>query len=114
MSFQASDQIGGQKGQRARLGLLGDKMPESGQRHAGRAALIDQRRHPGLHAHHVGVHAEPAGDILVDMGVGIDQSRQDDLAGDIDDLAGSGRQDIGLNRGDLAVADCHVFQAVDA
>ena len=48
MSFQASDQIGGQKGQRARLGLLDNEVPETGQRHAGRAALIDQRGDPGL------------------------------------------------------------------
>jgi len=48
----------------------------AGQRHAGRAALIDQCRHAGLHAHHVGIHAEAAGDILIDMRVGIDQARQ--------------------------------------
>ena len=89
-------------------------MPEAGQRHAGRAALVDQRGHAGLNAHHVGIHAEAAGDILIDMGMGIDQPGQHDLAGDVDDLLGAGRQDIGLNGGDLAVTDRDIFQAVDA
>ncbi len=114
MSFQAADQIGRQKGQRARFGRLGNEMPETGKRHAGRATLIDQRGHAGLDADHIGVHAEAPGDVLIDMGVGVDQAGQDDLAGDVDDLFGAGREDIGLHCGDLAVTDRYVFQAVDS
>ncbi|MEY9368532.1 hypothetical protein ABIE83_003150 [Bradyrhizobium diazoefficiens] len=72
MSFQSADEIGRQEGVDARGRGLGDEMTKAGQRHAGRAALIDQRRHARLHADHVGVHAEAAGDILIDMGVGVD------------------------------------------
>ena len=80
VSFQAADQIGREKGVGPRLRLLGNEMPETRQGHAGGAALIDQRRDAGLDADHVGIHAEAAGDILIDMGMGIDQSGQHDFA----------------------------------
>jgi len=37
------------------------------------------------------------------MGVGVDQSGRHDLAGDIDNLPSAGRQNVCLNRGNLAV-----------
>jgi hypothetical protein len=67
-----------------------------------------------LNTDHIGIHAEPAGDILIDMGVGVYQPRQYDLARDIDDFASAARQDVGLHDGDLAVADGDILQAVDA
>jgi hypothetical protein len=48
------------------------------------------------------------------MRMGIDQSRQNDFAGHVHDFSGACRQNIGLNCGDLAVADGDIFQAVDA
>ena len=75
--------------------------------------MIDQRCDPGLDAHHVGVHAEASCYILVDMRMGIDQSGQHQLAGDIDNLLGAGWQNVGLNCGDLAVANRDVLHAVD-
>ncbi len=99
---------------RRATGLLGDEMPETRQRHAGRAALIDQRRHAGLHADHVRVHAEAAGNILIDMGVGVDQSGQHDLAADVDNLPRARRHDVGLHGRDLAAADGDVLEAIDA
>ena len=89
-------------------------MPETRQGHAGRAALIDQRRHARLHADDVGVHAEAPRDILIDMRMGVDQSGQHDLARDVNDVAGAGRQDIGLNGGDLAAANGDILQPIDA
>ena len=73
MALQPTHQVSRQECINARFRWLGDEVPEAGQRHAGRTALIDQRRHAGLHANHVGIHAEAAGDILIDMRVGIDQ-----------------------------------------
>jgi hypothetical protein len=46
--------------------------------------------------------------------MGIDQSRQNDFAGHVHDFSGACRQNIGLNCGNLAVADGDIFQAVDA
>ena len=66
-------------------------MPEAGQRHAGRTALIDQCRHARLDANHVGIHAEATGDILIDMRMRIDEAGQYQLACDVDDLFGAGR-----------------------
>src|ERR1700674_6068170 len=48
VSFQASHQIGREKGVSPRLGLLCDEVPEARQRHAGWSALVDQRRDAGL------------------------------------------------------------------
>ena len=46
VSFQASNQIGRQKGIGARQRFLRDEVPKPRQGHAGRSALIDQRGHP--------------------------------------------------------------------
>ncbi|MEY9359987.1 hypothetical protein ABH994_002708 [Bradyrhizobium yuanmingense] len=110
MALEAADEIGGDKRIDARGRGFRDEMAEAWQRHAGRTALIDQRRHAGLHAHHVGVHAETAGDILIDMGVGVDQPGQHQLAADIDDLLRAGRQNVGCDRRDLAIADGDVLE----
>ena len=114
MSFQSSDQIGREESVGTRLRLLGNVVPEAGQGHAGGPALIDQRRDAGLDPDHVGIHAEAAGDILIDMGVGVDQPRQHDLAGHVDHFPCAARQDVGLHDGNLAVADGDILQAVDA
>ena len=112
--FQATDQIGGEEGVSTRLGFLRDEVPETRQRHARGSALIDQRRDAGVNADHVGIHAEAARDILINMRVGVDQSGQHDRAANVHDFLGAGRQNIGLNSGDLAVADRDVFQSIDA
>ena len=112
--FQATHQIGGEEGVGTRLGFRRDEVPETRQGHAGGAALIDQRRDAGLNADHVGIHAEAAGDILVDMGVGVDQSGQDDCATNVHDFLGAGRQNIRLNGSDLAVADGDILRSIDA
>ena len=114
MALEPAHQVSRQECIDARLRRLGDEVPEAGQRHAGRAALIDQCRHAGLHAHHVGIHAEAAGDILIDMRMRIDQPRQHQLAGYIDHLSGAGRQDVGLHGRDLAIANGDVPDAIDA
>ena len=88
------------------------KCRKPGMRHAAWAALVHHGGDAGLDADHVGVQAEPAGDVLIDMGVGIDHAGDDDLAADIDQLSrGIGGQCV-LDRGDAAVADGDVGNAV--
>jgi hypothetical protein len=48
------------------------------------------------------------------MGMGIDEPGQNDLARNIKNLPGAGRQNVGLNRGDLAAANGDIFHAIDA
>src|SRR5882757_10810255 len=114
MPLEPTDEIGRQERIDARLRWLRDKIPEARQRHAGRTALIDQGRHAGLHADHVRVHSEAAGDVLIDMRMRIDQPGQHQLAGDVDHLSGAGRQNVGLYGGDLAIADGDVPDPIDA
>jgi hypothetical protein len=46
--------------------------------------------------------------------MGIDQAGQNDFVRDIHDLPGAGRQNVGLNGGDLAVANSDILDAIDA
>ncbi len=114
MPFQPADQISRQEGKNARLGFFDDEIAEAGQGHAGRAALIDDRGDARVHADHVGIHAEPAGHILIDMPVRVDEARQNDLAFGVDHLFRRTRQDVFLHRGNAAAPDRDVHHAVDA
>ncbi len=114
MTFQTAHEIGRQKRIGARQRFFGDEVPKARQGHAGRTALIHQGCHARPHADHVGVHTETSRDILIDMRVGIDQAGQHDLAGDVDDFAGAGRQDVGLDGCDLAAANGDILQPVHA
>ena len=89
VAFKAADQIGRQEGKDLRLRLLDDEAAEAGQGHARRAALIDHGGDAGSHADHIRVQAEAAGDVLIDVGVGVDQARQHQLARNVDHLAGA-------------------------
>ncbi len=111
--LEAADQIGRDEGVDAGLRLLGDEVAEARERHAGRPALIDQGGDARMHPHHVGIEAEPAADIFVAMRMGVDHAGQHQLAGDVDDLLGGARQDVGLHRRDAPVADRHIHHAVD-
>ena len=103
MPFEAADQIGRQERIDAGLRGVHDEMPEARQRHAGRAALVDQRGHAGVHADQIGIHAETAADIAVDMGVGVDHAGQHDAPTHVDGFLGARRQDVLLHGRDLAV-----------
>ena len=114
MAFKAADQISRQERINLRLRLLDNEVPEARQRHARRAALVDHRGDAGAHADHVRVQAEAAGDVLINVSMGVDQAGQDQLAGDVDHLARAGRKDRGFDGGDAAVADRNVANAVDS
>ena len=81
MAFQPADQIGGDEAQHAGFRWLDDEMAEARNGHAARTALVHHCGDAGPYAHHVGVQAEAAGDVLIDMGMGIDHAGGDDLAG---------------------------------
>ena len=89
-------------------------MAEARQGHAGGAALVDHRGDAGMHAHHVGIQAEAAGDVMIDVGVRVDHAGKHQPPTNVDGLLGGGRQDVFLHGGDLAVADGDVHHAVDA
>ena len=81
VAFHAADEIGGQEGEDARLlARSTTNSRKRRQRHARRAALVDQRRHAGMHAAHVGLETEAAGDVLEDVRVRVDQAGQHELA----------------------------------
>ena len=114
MALEAADQISRQERIDLRLRRLDNEMAEARQRHARRAALVDQRGDAGAHADHVGVQAKAPGDILINVSVRVDQAGQHQLAGDVDHLARAGRQDRRFDCGDFAVADRNVANAIDA
>ncbi len=114
MTFEAADQIGGEERVDARLGLFGDEVAEARQGHAGRTALVDDCRYARAHADHVGVQAEPAGHILVDMGMRVDEARQHELAGYVDRLRCAARKDRRPDCGDAAAANGDIADSVDA
>ena len=87
-------------------------MAEAGNGHAARAALIDERGHRRAHPHHVGRETELAGDVLVDMRVGIDQPWGDDEAGGVDDLARATGFKRGNDGSDPTLANADVADAV--
>ena len=84
--LHAAHEIAGNVAERAAVGLVGEKVLEPTQRHAAGTALIHQGRDAGAHAHQIGIETEFASHMLVDMGMGVDEPRRDDLAGDVDFL----------------------------
>jgi len=75
-------------------------------------ALVDHRGDAGLDADHVGVEAEAATDIFVDMGVGIDQPGQHEAAAHIDRLGGGGARNLGGDLRDLAGTHREIANAI--
>lgn len=51
---------------------------------------------------------------MIDVGVRVDQPGQHQLAANVDDLPGAGRQNVVRDRGNLAVADRDILDAIDA
>src|SRR5262249_38269346 len=114
MALEAPDQIGGDEGIAAARGLRGDEMAKARECHARGAALVDQRRHPALDAHHVGFEAEAPGDVAIDVRMGVDHSWQPQLAAHVYHLPRRRRQLVLADARDLAVADGDIHDAVDS
>jgi hypothetical protein len=86
MAFEAADEVGGNERVAAACGLLGDEVAKAWKRHRGSTALVDQCRHAAFDAYHVRFEAEAPGDIAIDVRMGVDHPRQDQLTADINDL----------------------------
>jgi hypothetical protein len=75
-------------------------------------ALVDHGGHAGMNADGVGVEAEAAADVAIDVGVGVDQAGQHQFAPDVDRLPGGTREVPAYCR-DPAFAHCHIENAVE-
>ena len=113
VAFHAAHEVGREEGEAAALLRVDHILPERGQRHARRAALVDERGDAGAHAAEVRLQAEATGDVLEHVRVGVDEARQHQLAGDIHRFLGAGGRDGGQDRGDAAVLDRDIVDAVD-
>ena len=109
---EPTGEIGRDEREDARLRLLDNEFakPVEGQR--ARAALIHHRSHPGADADEIGVEPEITRNVLVDMGVGIDQAWRHDEPRGVDDL-GLSRIEFRRDRRDVALADSDVADGID-
>src|SRR5215475_6271635 len=113
MALEAAYEIGGNESVAAASSFLGDEVAKARERHAGSAALVDQRRHTALDAHHVGFETEAPGDVAINVRMRVDHSRQDQLAANVNDLPRRRRQYVLGDVRDLAIGDGDVHDAVD-
>ena len=113
VAFQAAHHVGRDEREHASRGGLGDIFAEAGEGQHRRSALVDHGGHAGMDANGVGVEAEPAADIAIDVGVGIDQAGQHQLAAHVDRLLGWTGQAL-ADRGDAAVSHGDIEDAVEA
>ena len=113
VTFHAADQVGRQKGQRARLLGFHDVGAKCRQRHARGPALVHDSGDAGAHAAQIRFQAEASGDVLEDVAVSVDEPGQHQLAGDVDAFLCARGGDRRLNRGDATVLYRHVMDAVD-
>jgi hypothetical protein len=110
--FQAAHHVGGDEGEHPTGRRLGDIFAEPGESEHRRAALVDQRCHARLHAHHVGVEPETAGDVTVHMGVRVDQAGQYELAANVDRPPCRSGQGLAYGN-DTAITHRHVEEIVE-
>src|SRR5215467_2576037 len=114
MALEAADEIGGDEGIAPARGLRGDEMAKARECHGRGAALVDQRGHAALDAHHVGVEAEATGDVAIDVRMRVYHSWQHQLAAHVYHLPRRRRQLVLADARDLAVADGDIHDAVDS
>ena len=113
VALQPAHHVGRDEGQHAGAGGLDHELAEAGEGQHRGPALVDHGGHAGMHADCIGIEAEAAADIAIDVGVGVDQAGQHQPAADVDRLPGGARQVL-ANRGDAAITHSDVEQAVQA
>ena len=91
VAFETADEVGGDEAQDAARGALGDVVPEPGDGHAARAALVDEGGDPGADPDEIRVETELARDVLVHVRVGVDEPRDHQLAGGVDSTGAHSR-----------------------
>ena len=111
--LQAPDEVGGEERVDAARRGLDHELAEPGQGHAARATLVDQRGDARADSDHVGLETESPGDVLVDVGVRVDEAGQDQSVMDVDDLGRRRPGEVCRHRGDPAVPHGDVERAVD-
>src|SRR3954469_20038349 len=110
---EAAGEIGRDEGIDPGLRGLDDEFAEAVEGQGTGAALIDDGRYPRTDADQVRVEAEIAGDVLIDMRVGVDQPGGDDQARGVDRLRAP-RIELRRDGGDAAFSDPDVEHGVDA
>ena len=102
VALQAADEVVGYERQHPARRRFGDEVAEAADGHAARPALVDQGRGRRPHPDHVRVESELAGDVLVDVRMGIDHSGDDELARDVDHLRCTAGGERRLDRADAS------------
>ena len=113
VAFEAAHHVGRDEGQHAGRRGFHREFAEAREGQHRRTALVDHGGDAGMHAHHVGIEAEAAADVAIDMGVGVDQAGQHQLAAHVGRFAGRSRQ-ILADVGDAAAAHGDIHDAVEA
>ena len=114
VTLDAADEVGREERDNPAFLRVDHVLAERGQRHARRAALVEERGDSGMHSDQVGVQPEAAGDVLEDMAVRVDQAGQHELAGNVRHLPGRRGNDVRSDGGNFSVFDGDVEGAVDA
>ena len=83
MSFHAADQIGRNETHDTACRRLDDEFAKARDGHSTWTTLINQGRDTGPHPDPVGLEPKAPGDMAIDVGVGVDQSREHISAGNI-------------------------------
>ena len=113
MAFQPTHEVGLQKGIHTTLVWLHNELAETRQRHAARTTLIDQGGNPRVYPDYIGVKAKPAGYVLIHVRMGVDQTRQHQLARHIEHCLGVTPRNVRTHRGDAAILYRYIVGAVD-
>jgi hypothetical protein len=113
VALEPSGQVGGEVGENAALRGRGHEVAKSCERHAARPTLIHERRDPRVHAAQIGIEPEATGDVLVDMRVRVDQTRQHEPARAIDHSGAHTRQ-IRADGLDVIIDDEHIAVRIEA
>jgi hypothetical protein len=113
MSLEAAHHVGRDEGQHARGGGLHGELAEAREGQDRWAALVDHGGDAGVDAHHVGIEAEPAADVAIDVGVGVDHAGQHQLAAHVGGRARRSWQVL-AHGGDFAAAHGDIHDAIEA
>ena len=103
--LEPADEIGGDEAEDPAPGPLRDVVAETRDGHAARAALVDEGGDPGPDPDEVRIEPEPPRDVLVHVGVGVDEPGHHQLAGRIDAPGSAIGRQARLHRRDPAGAD---------
>ena len=114
VALQPAHHVGGDEGEHAGGGGLGDIFAEAGEGQHRGSALVDHRGHAGMDADGIGVEAEAAADIAIDMGVACRSGRAAPACRATSTVSVAGARQVLADRGDAAVAHGDIEDPVEA